>query len=203
MKGIIFRNKSIILQKNLNELDKFAIKSAEIIQKFFDYAIVGGYVSILFGRARITEDIDIYISSSNFSLEIMRNFYDTIHKKNLWCFNAINYVDGFNLLKEGFGIRISEKNKVIPNAEVKLAKKPLDFVSIREHIKVKLNEFELLIGPLELNIAYKLYLGSQKDFEDALYLFCIFNEKLDFGKIKSFCKELNVKDEIIERVLRC
>ncbi|SIR67530.1 hypothetical protein SAMN05421858_3278 [Haladaptatus litoreus] len=34
------------------------------------------------------------------------------------------------------------------------------------------------IGPFELQIAYKLYLSAQKDFEDAVYLYSMFRKPL-------------------------
>ncbi len=203
MRGVIFRDNEVIFHKNLNELDLFAIKISEIVRKFFRYVIVGGYVSILFGRSRSTEDIDIYINAEDVSIEKIKAFYDELDKNNFWCFNAMDHLEGYNLLNEGLGLRVAIKDTVIPNAEIKLPKSHLDLISLREYITVKLNEFEIRIGSLELNIAYKLYLGSQKDFEDALYLFCIFKEKLNYSKILSFCKELKVKKEVVERVLRC
>jgi len=56
---IELRDKEIILKnKVLNVLDEFACGVFPIIEKFFDYVIVGGYVAILLGRTRTTEDID-------------------------------------------------------------------------------------------------------------------------------------------------
>ncbi|MBU2616330.1 MAG: hypothetical protein KKC19_04465 [Nanoarchaeota archaeon] len=39
--------KEIILNKSLNELDKFTLDFLKIIEKHTDYAIVFGYVSLL------------------------------------------------------------------------------------------------------------------------------------------------------------
>ncbi|MBI2141461.1 hypothetical protein HYU16_03480, partial [Candidatus Woesearchaeota archaeon] len=50
-------DKTIKLDKVLNELDKFVLKFIKILEKHADYVIVSGYVSILFGRSRSTEDI--------------------------------------------------------------------------------------------------------------------------------------------------
>ena len=57
-----FINKNTIkLDKEVNELDKFVIRFVKILEKHVNYVIVRGYISILFGRTRTTEDVDIFI----------------------------------------------------------------------------------------------------------------------------------------------
>lgn len=41
------------------------------------------------------------------------------------------------------------------------------------------DDIRLLISPIELQIPYKLYLSSDKDIEDAVYLWVLFREMLD------------------------
>ena len=38
---------------------------------------------------------------------------------------------------------------------------------------VKLGKEKINISPIELQIAYKIYLGSDKDYEDARYLYLL------------------------------
>ncbi|MDT7865060.1 MAG: hypothetical protein RQ922_04170 [Thermoproteota archaeon] len=45
----------------LNELDKLLLSFIRILEKYFEYVVGAGYVSILFGRSKATEDIDILI----------------------------------------------------------------------------------------------------------------------------------------------
>jgi RecA-family ATPase len=59
-KYIILRNKVV------SKLDLFVIDFIKILEKYTDYVIVSGYVSILFGRSRGTEDIDIFIEKIDF-----------------------------------------------------------------------------------------------------------------------------------------
>ena len=57
-----FINKNTIkLYKEINELDKFVLKFVEVLQKHTLYVIVSGYVAILLGRNRATDDIDIFV----------------------------------------------------------------------------------------------------------------------------------------------
>ncbi|EQD66109.1 hypothetical protein B2A_01284 [mine drainage metagenome] len=58
-----------------------------------------------------------------------------------------------------------------------------------------------MISPLELEIAYKLYLGSEKDFADASHLYITFRESLDTQKLKGFLGELPIKKSTIKNVL--
>ena len=57
--------KTIVIDKELNLLDKFVITFVDILEKYTDYVIVSGYVSILLGRTRATEDIDLLIPALN------------------------------------------------------------------------------------------------------------------------------------------
>ena len=60
----------------------------------------------------------------------------------------------------------------------------------------------LPIGPLELQIAYKLYLGTQTDFEDAVHLYTLFGESLRGHRLEGWVERLDVHDdyERLERV---
>lgn len=51
----------IRLDRVLSELDERVLGFTRILEKHVEYVIVSGYVSILFGRARATEDVDILI----------------------------------------------------------------------------------------------------------------------------------------------
>ena len=54
---------------------------------------------------------------------------------------------------------------------------------------------ELPIGPLELQIAYKLYLSVQKDFEDAVHRYSMFEENLSTLELQRCVTKLGVEDE--------
>jgi hypothetical protein len=49
-----------------------------------------------------------------------------------------------------------------------------------------------------MQIAFKLKLGSEKDFEDARHLYKMFKEHLNINKLKSHISELGVKKEVEE-----
>jgi len=191
-------------KKHLSILDEFAIDIASVINKFFSYAIVGGYVSILFGRSRGTEDIDFIIRPRNALENAIIYLFEEIEKYNFWSINCSNAVYALReCIPSKIRIRLARKNMVIPNAELKIAESKLDYESIEKRLKITINKNrQLYIGPLELNIAYKFYLGSQKDIEDAVHLFCLFKEIINKNAIQNYVSQLGLKVNINE-FLKC
>jgi len=59
--------------------------------------------------------------------------------------------------------------------------------------EVLFNGHRLFISPLELQIPFKLHLGSEKDIEDARHLYRMFKEKLNEKTLSSFSKKLKVE----------
>jgi len=58
---IQYSKDSIILKnKSLSNVDKFVLDFVDILKNHFRYVIVSGYVAILFGRSRGTEDIEYW-----------------------------------------------------------------------------------------------------------------------------------------------
>jgi hypothetical protein len=173
--------KEIKLGRKLSKLDKFAVDFTKILQKHVDYVVISGYVSIILGRSRATEDIDIFIK--NISQETFSKLYDELLSKGFECINTEEKNEAFSYLKDNLAIRFSEKNKPIPNFEVKFAKKEQEDV-FDDFIIIKLKEGTLNISSLERQIAFKkYYLQSEKDIEDALHIEELFKEKLDYNKI--------------------
>src|SRR5208337_1724697 len=153
--------------KELNNLDRLVLNFIGLID--FDYVIVSGYVAILFGRSRTTEDIDLFINPR--SKEEFYSFCRSLEKHGFNLLNADDAEEAYDLLKEGISLRVIHGKEVFPNFELKLPNSPLSKTSMSEKIKVVLDGGHLYISPLELQISYKLYLGSDKDFEDARHLY--------------------------------
>ncbi|MBI4164002.1 MAG: hypothetical protein HY512_04010 [Candidatus Aenigmarchaeota archaeon] len=182
---------TIKLDKVESELDSFTLEFTKTLSKYSDYVLVSGYIAILFGRNRASEDIDIFIPKITEAK--LKPLIEELDKNGFWILNEDN--DGVHsLLNQGLAVRFAKKGTVEPNAEVKFAKKSTDFYSLENKISVILKSGELLISPIEMNIAYKLFLSSQKDVEDARFLFKLFREKLDMKNLEDFVKLLKVED---------
>ncbi|MDE1767017.1 MAG: hypothetical protein KGI27_12220 [Thaumarchaeota archaeon] len=187
--------RQIRLDKELNDLDYIVIDFTKTLNtKRVDYALVSGYVSILFGRSRSSEDIDLIakkISMKKFFIlweELSNDF------KCITTGNAKNAYD--NYLVKHHAVRFSRKGTFIPNMELKFPKMDLDNWAIENAKNVILNGNDAIkISPIELQIPYKLFLGSEKDIEDAKYLYKLFDGKLDKTMFKYFLKNLDKEDK--------
>ncbi|MBS3155265.1 hypothetical protein J4404_02070 [Candidatus Woesearchaeota archaeon] len=183
-----FRDKNTIkLNKIINELDKFVLDFTRILEKYANYVIISGYISILFGRARSTENIDVFIKKID--KEKFYLLYSDLKKNDYWCLNAESPDDVYEYLKEGLAVRFAKKSETIPNIEVKFINKKLDADLIKESVTVITKEGSLKISSIERQIAFKkYYLKSDKDIEDAKHLEEIFKNKIDLNKIKKYKK---------------
>ena len=186
------KNGEIILDKHLNKLDKFVLG----ITKLFTckYVIVSGYVEILFGRNRASEDIDFLIP--RLKEEEFKIFWDSVIQE-FECLNTPRMEEALKeYLSEKHAIRFSPPKAYLPNAEIKFVQNELDSLALDSAIKVVLNGTELYVSPIEMQIAYKLYLGSDKDVEDAVFLFELFRKTLDMETLHEFGRKLQILEKI-------
>ena len=189
---IEFSKNTITFKKKLSDLDNFVIDFVKVLNTSrIRHVIVSGYISILFGRPRITEDIDILIENVDFNK--FNNLISSLRKNGFAIMNTSNTRKlYFDFLMKNTAIRIYKGN-IFPNAEVKFVKSKLDKEILNNSLRVIMNNKELLISPLEQQIAYKLYLGSRKDIQDARFIFDIFKDKLDIKEILKLCKILKAE----------
>ncbi len=186
-------DKTIKLDKVLNELDKFVLKFIKILEKHADYVIVSGYVSILFGRSRATEDIDIFIKElSKVQFDAL---YQDLKEAGYWCLNGENTDEIYSYIQEGLSIRFADEGETIPNFEVKFAKKKSALMAFADSLTVVMEEGKVKLSSLERQIAYKrYYLKSDKDLEDAAYIEKLFKEHINHGKVKLL--KMVIEDEM-------
>jgi len=182
----IGKNK-IKLDRLFGELDNFVFRFIRTLEKYADYVIVSGYVAILFGRSRATEDVDVFIREINKNK--MSELYKALLDDGLWCLNADDLDEIYNLLKEGNGIRFAENGSSIPNIEVKFALKSLHKRSFDDMVEVLTKKGSIWISSIEQQIAFKkFFLGSEKDMEDARHLEKAFKEQIDYKKVEEYKK---------------
>jgi len=188
--------KEIILDKELNKIDKFTFDFVKLLN---EYVIVSGYVSILLGRSRATEDVDLLVPKMNYNE--FEDLWKKFEENGFECMNTSSIQESFNMLGE-HAIRFFKKGKPIPNIEFKIIKTDLDRYSFENRIKVVINDKVFFISPLELQIAYKLFLAADgtdeelkadKDIEDARHLYKLFKEKINKDEFNEFVSKLEVK----------
>ncbi|EJG06736.1 hypothetical protein Metli_0773 [Methanofollis liminatans DSM 4140] len=183
----------LINGKVVTALDRFVASVTEIIKRYTDYVIVSGYVAILFGRARGTEDIDLFIDYMD--KDMFRSFFEEILARGFYFLNSDDVGEIYSMLRDGLAVRIAEKEKIIPNIEMKFKKDDFDRYAMNMAKVVTFEDIQFSISPIELQIAYKLYLGSDKDIEDAVYLWVLFEEMLDGDLLRTFMERLHVQGE--------
>lgn len=180
-----------ITEKYTTLLDRFVLDFVRFLDEKTPYVLVSGYVAILFGRSRGTEDVDILIPPME------KDPFATLHQALIEggyeFLNAENEAGLHEMLVNRMGIRIAQKDQVIPNIELKFTKDDIDRYVMRDRLEVRIPGGHLFISPIEVQIAYKLFLGSEKDIEDALYLWEIFRDHLDCDCLKNWMKQFEVK----------
>lgn len=195
-----FRNGEIVFDnKELTLLDRTVLDFLSHVN--VKYVVVSGYVSILFGRSRNTEDIDLFVETQ--SPEKFSRFFDRIiNSRRYFCINASDAIDAYHLLTtDKSSLRFAEIGTMEPNFEIKFPQNELNLYSLENPVTVKLNKkHSMKIGPMELQLAYKLYLGSEKDYTDAAHLYVIFKDHLDRQKLGSFIKRLGIKESVVKEV---
>ncbi|MDP2672214.1 MAG: hypothetical protein Q8O84_00180, partial [Nanoarchaeota archaeon] len=90
--------KEIICNRELSELDKFVFDFINIIEGHAEYVIVSGYVSILLGRSRATEDVDLLVQKM--SKDEFYILWENLKEKNFECINTSKPEEAFEMLKE-------------------------------------------------------------------------------------------------------
>jgi len=184
----------ITLDRELGNLDKLVIEFIRILEKHAEYVIISGYVSILLGRTRITEDIDIFIKEMSF--EQFSKLYRELQEKGFWCINAEKPESVYDYLKTCKAVRFALEGTSVPNFEVGFPKRKIDSETFGDFITVITNNVKLKISSLERHIAFKRhYLESDKDVEDSIHIEEIFKGKINYEKVNKLKKSI----EIIKR----
>ncbi len=184
-----FLEGKIILEKEMNELDKLVFSFANILSKYTDYVVVSGYVAIILGRMRGTDDVDVLITEKDrFEFE---NLINKVFNAGYWCINTHDTKEMYDLLKTGHSIRIAKNEEISPNFEIKFAKAESDFEALNNFIEIYIKNESIRVAPLELQIAYKeVVLKADKDMEDAKHIRVVLEEYIDEEKINEYKKRL-------------
>ncbi len=212
--GKIVISNNIIFNKNEKTIyvykhrfspeDYVAIAFARVLEDLgIKYAVVAGYIAILFGRARRSDDIDFLAESvdEEIFLELCRELSRKefiLMQGDIFSENSIRKLYRDYIVK-GYGVRFMYKDIVLPNIEFKLTSTVIHKYAIGNSYRAVLNDKDIIrISPLELQIAYKLALGSGKDIGDAVFLYALFREALDLEELYNWCNRLRADCGILE-----
>lgn len=193
MGGISFRHGTLVVERDPNELDRLAISFSSILGDLdIDHVFVSGYVAILAGRARATEDIDVLLE--RVGEDLLEELVVRLEGAAMW-----GPATPLEDLASGLDDRvwIARQDEMVPHIDATFVADEFDRASLDNRITAELTpvDAELPIGPLELQIAYKLFLGAQRDIEDAHHLYWLFEENLNRVELERWVRRLDVPDE--------
>jgi len=185
-----FLNRTTIeIDRELSELDSFALDFIRILEKHTKYVLVSGYVSILLGRSRASEDVDVIIPKISYGE--FESLYKDLIDGGFICLNVEDVKSVYSYLQDEVAVRFAKTEKVIPNIKFKWAKNKFEDDALNYSIVVKLPEGKLKISPLELQVAFKQeVLKSPKDLEDARHIERVAENYLDDKLINRYKESL-------------
>ncbi len=185
--GYFVEGGTIVINRELTELDNFVRKFLDVLRKHSDYLVVSGFVSICSGRTRGTEDVDVIVPlmmQSKFS-----KFFSDLENNGFWCYQGNDMQDVYAYMENLQSIRFALNDQMLPNIELipfNLTKKAKYFEFTHPQ-KIKVKDFDFKVPPIEFEILYKeIVLGSKKDLEDARHLRSFFSDILDENKFKEY-----------------
>ncbi|MCX6815870.1 MAG: hypothetical protein NT120_03390 [Candidatus Aenigmarchaeota archaeon] len=178
----------IKIDRELSALDKFAIDFSRIMQRHTKYVIVSGYVSILMGRARVSEDIDMLVPVMG--EEEWSSIYNDLVKEGYYCLNA-DVHGSYTYLKDNIAVRFAPKGSVIPNMEILFAAGKIQKIALATGITAAIGKSSIVISNLELQIAYKEnILKSPKDIEDARHIRLVMGKHINAQRLREYKRML-------------
>ncbi len=100
-----FKDDRIIIDKPLTGLDELVVGVANVLDEAgVQYSVVAGYVAILLGRSRATEDIDLIVEQ--FSKEKADDLATALKGAGYWG-SAMPLDDMWATLTENLNVRVS------------------------------------------------------------------------------------------------
>lgn len=193
MGGVSIEDDDLFVEREPNTLDDLAIAFSRVLSRLsIEHVYVAGYVAILTGRARGTEDIDVLIES--LSPADTNELVAALEAEGYWG-PAMPLESMHANLADGLNIWVAPDGQMTPHLEVQYPTDEYDRASLENAIDAHIGGETIPIGPLELQIAYKLKLASRTDFEDAAHLYQLFRESLRPSRLETWVERLEVTSE--------
>lgn len=199
MEGYKYKKGIIEIERDLTELDLFVMDFLKSIEEYSDYLIVSGFVSIVCGRTRATEDVDILVPITG--EENFKKIFDNLEKNKFWCYQAESPEKAYEYFKNKESLRFARKEQIFPNMEVI----PIDearkskWFEFSNPQKLKIGKWEIKIPMIEFEITYKeKMLGGEKDLQDARHLREFFKDILRKENFKKCDKIIEEEKEALK-----
>jgi hypothetical protein len=193
MSGVTLRDGDLVVERSANELDELAVAFSDVLSELgIEHVFIAGYLAILTGRARSTEGIDVLIE--RLSRSETTRLVEKLEAEDYWG-PAMPLAEMYGTLSAGTNIWVAPTEQMTPHLEVKFPTDEFDRASLSSSLDAHIAGETIPVGELELQIAYKLHLGSRTDFEDAAHLYTLFRESLRTSRLESWVEKLGVSDQ--------
>jgi hypothetical protein len=170
-------------------LEKFTGDFVRVVERHAKYIIVSGFVAILHGRSRGTEDIDMVVEK--LSLPKFEKLHKDLVKTGFECLQSDNPQDIYGYLNNNSSVRYVQSGTLVPQMEIKFARDLIDEGQIRTRKKLPLTGTDFYFPSIESAIAFKEeLLKSEKDLADARHLRIIYKDSLNESEISRVKKEI-------------
>lgn len=186
------------MKRERSELDRDVVEFTRVLEACdVDYVVVSGYVAILTGRSRATEDVDVVLE--RLSESETEELVSELEASGYWGM-AMPLEDMYGMLSGGDRFRVAEDGEMYPNFETWFASNEVEREALSNALTVDFGDEQVESSPIELQIAYKLRLAqraeslSGKDFEDALHLYLTFDGQFNREQLERYVTDLGVED---------
>ena len=173
------------IKVDLEEFFELVIQSLK--ETGIQYVVVGGIASIVWGRPRTTNDVDVIIKATHLEIQSLAAF---LEKK------------GFVYGTKDIAVALKEKSiatilhQDFPyKIDIQGVYEPLDERSLSNRLSLKIFNQEAYIEKPEDLIIAKLRYGSSMDFEDTKAILIRQNEKLDYEYLENMVKLESLEED--------
>jgi hypothetical protein len=192
MTGVELTDRGLVVGREPNRLDELAVGFSEVLRRLdISHVFVAGYVAILAGRSRSTEYIDVFIERC--SADQIETLVTELEREGYWG-PAMPLSEMHENLTNGTNIWVAPDGEMTPHLEVKFPNDEFDRASLANAIDAHVGNDTVPIGPLELQIAYKLSLGGRTDLEDAAHLYTVCGETLSRDRLEEWVDRLDIEE---------
>jgi hypothetical protein len=196
VKRMKFAADAIRVRMSERPIDRLAWRFCRALNRArVEYAVVSGYAALVLGRDRESEDVDIIAKPMGLTRFV------SLHRSLSRDFECISpglapqlFAEYLSAGKESTSVRYSEPGTFVPNVEFKFAHNALHHLSIERRRAVFFNGHRLFIGPLGMQVAYKVWLGTPKDLEDARWICHVAGTEVDQGELTQTLVRLGISE---------
>ena len=142
----------LTISKALSTLDRDVIEFTEILaESQIEHVIVSGYVAILTGRSRSTEDV--YIILEDLSEADLDQLGDRLNAEGYWGM-AMPLDTLADMVRAGERFRVATRDEMFPSFELWLAANDIEHEALSTAITASIDGSEFVISSIELQIDY-------------------------------------------------